>query len=156
MRLSQTSNGGLVLSYPAAPNLKSALFIKLRHSFKLFAIASILICLGSPLGLAIEETQAVRAIMGEARGESLTGKIAIAEAIRNRGHLKGVYGLKANFQEPERVWNEARKAWKESINSNLVKGADHWESTDFKKPFWAKRMIETATIGKHKFYRVKK
>ena len=43
----------------------------------------------------IPDAQAVRAIVGEAAGESFEGKLAIACAIRNRGNLHGVYGLNA-------------------------------------------------------------
>ena len=81
---------------------------------------------------------------------------AVAEGIRNRGHLKGVYGLKAKHvdREPKWVWKLAEKAWIESQTSNLVKGADHWENTeDFGVPYWASSMTETAKIGKHTFYR---
>lgn len=98
---------------------------------------------------------AIRAIIGEAGGEGFIGMKAVAEAIRNRGHLKGVYGLKAKHvdREPKWVWDMARKAWEASQTSNLVDGAQFWESTDFKTPYWAKSMTETAHIGKHKFWR---
>lgn len=103
----------------------------------------------------IDRMMAIRAIVGEAEGESYVGKVAIAEAIRNRGTLKGVYGVNSLrlAKSPKWVWKDAEKAWRESAHTNLVNGADHWESTDFKVPSWAKKMTKTATIGKHVFYR---
>lgn len=103
----------------------------------------------------IDPNIAIKAIVGEAEGESYRGKLAIAEALRNRGHVRGVYGVSSPrlSKAPKWVWVEAEKAWKESANTNLVKGADHWESTDFKVPTWAKKMTKTAIIGKHVFYR---
>ena len=97
----------------------------------------------------------VRAIIGEAASEGYEGMLAVGEAIRNRGTLKGVYGVKAKFvdKEPEWVWQLAKKAWDASESSNIVGGATHWESTDFPVPYWAKDMETSAHIGKHKFYR---
>jgi hypothetical protein len=91
--------------------------------------------------------------MGEARNQSYVCQVATAEALRNRGTTDGVYGCKASFKEPAWVWRRAEKAWKESATSNLVKGASHWESTDFKKPSWAGK--ELARYGKHAFYEVR-
>ena len=106
----------------------------------------------------ISEAQAIRAIVGEASGEGYVGMVAVAEAIRNRGHLRGVYGIKSPHvdKEPKWVFDRARKAWRESEKSNLVKKADHWENTKaFGEPYWAKGMTKTATIGSHTFYRSK-
>lgn len=109
-------------------------------------------------GVEIDETQAVRAIIGEASGEGLTGMTAVAEALRNRGHLRGVYGTNARHvdTEPRWVWEMAREAWVNSRITNLVKGASFWESVDFPEPYWAKDMIVTAQVGRHKFYKEKK
>jgi len=106
----------------------------------------------------INDVQAVKAIIGEAEGEPFVGKVAVAEAIRNRGHLKGVYGVKSPRVKKAslKVWKDAEKAWQESKKSNLVNGADHWESVDFPVPSWSKSMTKTATIGKHVFYRTVK
>jgi len=111
---------------------------------------------------AVSESLAVKAIMGEARGEAYIGKVAIGESIRNRGHLKGVYGLNAKFSEPKWVWDSATRAWHESAHTNLTKNADHWFSEeDMKKlsknpPRWFKRLEPTVKIGRHSFYRRKK
>lgn len=122
-----------------------------------FAFYTLMTCLsGSAEANAVIPELAVRAIIGEAAGEPYIGKVALAEAIRNRGNLNGVYGLnRESFisAQPKWVHEQAKKAWKESANSNHVKGASFWESTDFKTPKWSKGMTETAHIGKHKFYR---
>src|SRR3990167_2373542 len=64
---------------------------------------------------AVPEAEAVHAIMGEARGESYAGKLALAEAIRNRGHLGGVYGVNVPMaklvREKPKTWDDARRAW---------------------------------------------
>ena len=117
----------------------------------LWVIASTLV-----YGDEINETQAVRAIIGEASGEGLQGMTAVAEAIRNRGHLRGVYGSTARHvdTEPRWVWELAREAWVNSRVTNLVKGADHWENTKaFGEPYWAKSMVKTAQVGSHSFYK---
>jgi hypothetical protein len=105
----------------------------------------------------INEAQAVRCLMGEARGESYEAIVAHAEAYRNRyaryGRVKGVFGCTAKFSEPARVWARVKKAWLESANTNLVNGATHWESTDFKVPSWSHGAVVTAKFGKTKFYK---
>lgn len=108
-----------------------------------------------PVVLAeIPEETIIRAIVGEAANQGRIGMLAVAEAIRNRGHLSGVYGVHRDLsKEPKKIFEIARQVWKESATTNLVKGADHWESTDFPRPEWSKNMIATVTIGKHVFYR---
>ena len=104
---------------------------------------------------AITEAEAVRAIVGEAAGEPYLGKVALAEALRNRGTLRGVYGAKrAEFikKQPKKVHSDALKAWRESARTSYTKGARHWESTDFKVPYWAKKMEPSFRVGKHIFY----
>lgn len=103
---------------------------------------------------AIKDKDAVRAIIGEASGEGYRGMLAVACGIRNRGTLKGVYGLHARHvdKEPGWVWDLARKAWKESEHNDIVGGAGHWEMSS-RIPWWAKGMIVTAKIGHHTFYK---
>jgi spore germination cell wall hydrolase CwlJ-like protein len=80
---------------------------------------------------------------------------AVAEVIRRRGSLRGIYGLNAPHvdKEPSWVWTQAKKAWDDSATSDITHGATHFESTDFKTPYWTKGMKEVAHIGKHKFYK---
>lgn len=104
----------------------------------------------------IARSQAINAIVGEAENQGLKGMTAVAEAIRNRGTLKGVYGVKSPRlkKAPKWVFAMASKAWDESQKSNLVKGATHWENTKaFGTPYWVKSMQKTATIKDHVFYR---
>ena len=98
----------------------------------------------------------VKCILGEARGEGYDGMVAIAEAIRNRGTLRGVYGCRAVFNEPKWVWDLGRKAWEESEHTQIVKGADHWGSTKVDGK-WIARMEKTMTfkaqVKNHKFFK---
>lgn len=108
-------------------------------------------CTRPAFGDVIEKV--IYCIMGEARGEGASGMLAVAEAIRNRGTLDGVYGCDATFKIKRNIVKDARTLWKYSKNTNFVKGATHWESTDFEAPYWAKDMVRTVTIGKHVFYK---
>ena len=118
----------------------------------------ILLLLFSPNANAeIPQALAVKAIVGEAANQGVDGMTAVAEAIRNRGTLNGVYGLKRESfisSQPKWVHDQARQAWKRSETTNLVKGADHWENVEaFGVPYWAKSMQVTAKIKDHTFYR---
>ena len=108
-------------------------------------------------GAEVDDKQAVKAIVGEASGEGYRGMLAVASAIRNRKTLKGVYGLNAKHvkNEPQWVWEKAKKAWLESKVKDVVDGADHWESVHFPEPKWAKNMIPTVKVGNHQFWRSK-
>ncbi len=105
----------------------------------------------------IPEEVAVHCIMGEARGEGYSGMLAHGEALRARGTIKGVYGCKSKFKEPEWVWDMARKAWKESRHTKTVKGADHWGSLIVDKKWIAemerKGFVRTAIIKNTAFYK---
>lgn len=104
----------------------------------------------------IPESKAVRAIMGEASNQGYNGMLAVACAIRNRGTLKGVYGVKAKHvdNEPKWVWNLARKAWKESATRDCTNGADHWENVKaFGTPSWTKNMKLVYVCKDHRFYK---
>jgi len=71
---------------------------------------------------------AVRAIVGEAAGQPYIVKLGVAEAIRNRGTLRGVYGLNAahNRTEPVWVWRDGRRAWAQSKTTNITHFATHF------------------------------
>lgn len=100
----------------------------------------------------IDDTLAVRAIIGEASGEGYQGMLAVAVGIRNRNTLQGVYGLKTRHKEPKWVWDMARKAWKES-EYNRIHSGTHWESIDFPKPKWTDKMRIVYRYKKHIFYK---
>lgn len=109
----------------------------------------------------IPSSLAVRAIIGEASGEGYQGMLAVAEAIRNRGHLKGVYGLEAAHisKEGPEVWKAAKRAWAASERSNTVHGASVWGNAadvkKFKKASWFRNCKQTAKIGSHYFFKEK-
>lgn len=107
------------------------------------------------------DTQAVRAIIGEAEGESLMGQIALGVGILNRGTLSGVYGVNANKRidaAPEWVWEKARKAWQLSKTDyrHLHDGA-FWGSKIVDKDWIAemerKGFIKVYEVGGHVFYK---
>ena len=105
---------------------------------------------------SIHDLDAVHAILGEARGEGYDGMYAVACALRNRGHLKGVYGLRARLHPNDlKLAPTALKAWKNSLcGKDVTHGATHWENVEeFGTPFWAKAMTKTCKIGRHTFFR---
>lgn len=123
------------------------------------AMCLILLCLLFPscAHADIKDSDAIRAIIGEASGEGLEGMRAVSSAIRNRGTLKGVYGLHAKHvnREPKWVWAMAKRAWADSKNYDYANQATHWEGTAFKEPYWAKSMVMVKQVGNQKFYRSK-
>jgi hypothetical protein len=73
--------------------------------------------------------EAIQAIVGEAANQSEDTMICIAHAIRNRGTLKGVYGLNAKhvWSEPDWVWRNAMVAWDLSGHEkDVVNGAKNF------------------------------
>lgn len=115
----------------------------------------------------LPEESAIKAILGEAEGESYAGKVALAYALKNRGKLTGVYGHKAIILRSgayfrgdrrlnEKVVKEAQKAlqWANSHPfDDPTCGATHWENVKaFGVPYWAKDMLETYRLGNHVFY----
>lgn len=119
----------------------------------------------------IDDLTAIRCVLGEYESGNLTELTATAEALRNRINsmgetkaLKGVYGCKAVSESggvfkrgariiPDYAAKMAFKAWEASKTSNYTRSATHWESTDFKRPYWSKSMVLTKQIGKHCFYK---
>lgn len=111
------------------------------------------------------DEKAIKSIIGEAENQGYDGMLAIACAIRNRGTLKGVYGLNAprvkNNKYTKRIYLEAKQAWETSKkliqwggNYDASGGANHWENINqFGKPYWADKCIQTVIIKDHVFYR---
>lgn len=104
----------------------------------------------------IPDQIAVRAIYGEACGESYAGKLALAGALRNRGHVGGVYGLRSPQLakiEP-RAWAACVRAWSESRTNDTSRGATHWGSAaDLKAAKFYRRLTPMAKIGGHTFFK---
>lgn len=114
--------------------------------------------------------RAVAAIIGEVSGEGganlelkYRAMLACAHAIRNRGTLKGVYGEHAPHvkNEPEWVWDLAKRAWIQSafdkaLGIDPTFGATHWENVKkFGRPYWMKGMEITVNIGSHVYMKRK-
>jgi hypothetical protein len=117
-----------------------------------------LLCLlASAAGSApISEADATRAIVGEAANQGYEGMLAVASAIRNRGTLRGVYGLKNPVadKQPGWVWARARQAWHASTTNDITAGATHWENVKaFGTPAWARAMHKTVLVKDHQFFR---
>ena len=102
---------------------------------------------------------AVKAIIGEASNQGYHGMLAVAVGIRNRGSLKGVYGVNSPHidNEPRYVWEMARKAWNES-ETNRIHTGDHWASKIVDKE-WLDHMrasdkfVEVYDYKDHVFFR---
>ncbi len=115
---------------------------------------------------AIPEDLAVRALVGEAGGQSEAELYAHACALRNRDSLKGVYGLQAKHlaTEPQSTFKRARNAWLKASNGpDIVNGRTEWRSDyDLKKiALWAPNkkirhmagLKDPLRIGSTTFYR---
>lgn len=115
----------------------------------------------------LSQEQVIRAILGEAEGESYLGKVALSFAILNRGTMKGVYGYKAislrsgayyrgKRRLSDKVVKDALKAFlwaKSHPEADITNGAKHWENVKaFGEPYWAKGKQPSLVIGNHAFY----
>lgn len=104
---------------------------------------------------------AIKAILGEAEGEGPRGMLAVACAIRNRGTLRGVYGVNAPRVKQGKIKPEiqamARRAWEESAKKDITGGADHWHNLKREgHRQWTRVYRVTVTVGNHVFFRSKK
>ena len=113
----------------------------------------------------IPKDKLVECVVGEASGEPWIGQLAIVHALINRAKvlkypLKGVYGCSAPriHNEPPWVWENARSVVEVALSTGVdfTNQATHWESVDFPTPYWASKMVVTARIGKHIFYKRRK
>lgn len=100
----------------------------------------------------VNASEIAHCVCGEAEGEGFRGQIGVAHAIKNRGHLIGVYGCKSTLAVTDSCRRATETAQK---TADSVGGADHWLSDDDLKrpPEWVKRCKKTVKIGKHTFYR---
>lgn len=135
-----------------------------RHAFILgvcLLLALVMICVFCKGCHAFTQAGEIKAVIGEAEGESIEGKTAVACAINNRSSLKGVYGLHAprvrHHLYSEKVYLDSAYAVEKSHDPvyclALINGAQYWEGTAFPEPIWAKSMVMTAEIGHQRFYR---
>lgn len=112
----------------------------------------------------ITDEKAVQCLLGEARGDGYASLLGHAEAIRNRGHLRGVYGCSVKvskaeiaYLEKKGILKQAFMAWEASKTTNTVKGASFWGSLKVDGA-WIKKMEQsgfkrTAVINNTAFYR---
>lgn len=120
-----------------------------------------------------------RTLFGEARGEALSGKVAVAQVILNRARKGGWFGssikevcLKPwqfscwNKNDPNRKKIEAVDTSHPIFATCLLvadlavhglladetNGADHYFAKSIPEPYWAKGQQAVAEIGGHLFY----
>ena len=120
-------------------------------------IAILLLC-----GIAraeISDNLAVKAVYNEALHDTVSLD-AMCHALRNRGDLKGVYGLNVHRPIPPKEWLKTLKTWQKSLSTpDVTKGATHWLSDyDLKhcKPSrmaWRFKMRETLYQGSTHYYK---
>lgn len=105
-------------------------------------------------GKNLDDKAVIHAIVGEASGEPFLAQKGIAEVIRRRGSLQGIYGANTTRKESQAAYNKAAKAWAESATSNITQGCkyfggvmddDYFANVLHKKPF--------LTIGHTRFYK---
>lgn len=135
-------------------NLSKAL--KDKHARRKAGLLSLLILSSLQSFGSIDDSKAIRAIVGEAANQGKLGMLAVAGALRNRDSIKGVYGFSNPIadKQPGWVWKRASEAWFISKTNDITKGSTHWENTKaFGKPYWAKSLIVTTNIGSHTFYK---
>ncbi len=126
-----------------------------------------------------EETCLTEALYFEARGESLSGQVAVAEVILNRvdreefptsvckvvrqGMSGGLYACQFSYNcdgKPEDIADRSTyellahiaRRMLDGLPRSLTHGATHYHATHV-RPRWARRFDMTAEIGEHAFYR---
>lgn len=115
---------------------------------------------GNLYATEITDEKAIRAIIGEAENQGADGMRAVAHAIRNRGHLGGVYGSRsARYRLCSRATRrQAEDAWKRSgYERDITNGAQYWgteaDIKKFKKERWFSRVEKTITLKDHSFFK---
>lgn len=118
----------------------------------------------------IKDEEAIRAVIGE-DSSSYLGMYAVACAIRNRGSLNGVYGLKAVQKHGNRLvrvhsktgrvvevingqtYSLASRAWAMSEKGpDVVRGSKQWEGAKLKAPYWESDFRHSVIVGENRFY----
>lgn len=105
----------------------------------------------------IEDSMAVKCIVGEAATQGVQGMRYLASALHNRGTIKGVYGCQVDRHETKTTLAIARQAWKEAKIKDVAQGAVNWENVNaFGAPYWVKSMQLVFEYKDHKFYKPRK
>jgi len=130
--------------------------------------------------LIASEALAIATIWQEARGEDITGKVAVAEVILRRmklrkhsdGTIEGTVLRDRQFSgwnngDPNRIpavrvddddpiVQDCLRAWNTAMaGSNFTNGATHYFNAGVVNPPWSESMTKTVQIGNHSFYREK-
>lgn len=145
--------------------LKHATTVCLRAVGLLFFWLILLFLLTRPAHASppLTEETAILSIIGEAEGEPQEGRIAVAEVIRRRGSLKGVYGINAPRVKARKfsraVYEASKQAWEASRLTNYSQGAQGWgnkaDLQKFKRAAWFKNCYIVKQIGNHYFWKIK-
>lgn len=127
-------------------------------------ILSIFLLLCGPVH-AYTTHDAVLSVIGEAENQGDGGMLALSCAIKNRGTLRGVYGLHSprvrHHRYSEAIYLQAVQAWDEANepadHCGQIAGAQYWGSTMVDQKWIAKMQaagyVHTATIGQQAFFR---
>lgn len=112
----------------------------------------------------LTEQNAILSIIGEGESEGFTGLYALACAIKNKGNLKGVYGLhsprvKKHLYSQE-TYALAKLAWeKAKTGRDITFGATVWGNKNdvikFRSLRWFRAYHETFRHKGHIFYALK-
>ena len=119
------------------------------------SILSLLSILSTSHG-AIDRQAALNALIGEAGNQSDQAMLAVACALRNRGSLRGVYGVNnpvVNHASP-RLRARAAAAWLRSAQRDIVAGCRYFGCpTD--APYFLRKLHfrPVLTIGAITFYK---
>ena len=119
-----------------------------------------------------DDVAPIATILLEAQNQPLEGQIAVGEVIRNRMKRRGQTApqvcharkqfscwLETSWYEPRlrlattASWDNAARAWELSASSDLTHGSQFYFNPRLAKPSWARKMVKTATIASHEFYR---
>lgn len=99
----------------------------------------------------INTDSAIDAIVGEASNQSYDTMVCVAQGIRHRGNLKGVYGLHAkhNGSESSDTYEFAEQAWSDSLATrDRIKGAKNWGSLDDLQKMYKKGQMPRKILAK--------
>ena len=133
-----------------------------------FLLILAVLLLSTPVWAAIDNEQAVVALMGEAGGQSDEELLAHAYALKNRGTLHGVYGLYAKHTphyKDEECWQRVSGAWWTALlgDDDPVSGRTEWRS-EFDLKLMSERgetpdsmgLYDPIKVGETYFYRLRK
>lgn len=102
------------------------------------------------------DSNCIRAIVGEAGGGKLNEMVGIGCVIRNRGSLQGVYGYYSKMvdKQPNYVFVKAKKAWEMSATNDVTNGCKFWGGKMDKSYFETKlKKKPYMVIGGTTFYK---